>query len=85
MVLGRSLPPGRWGAKHMFSSRKLIWVKSLGRLARLDGANVYRPAVNGNEQIKKSLPTQAHTRRSSTARTALTYAPLERRSSFENR
>ena len=49
MVLGHSLPPpGRWGAKHMFSSRKLIWVKSLGRLARLDGANVYNGLALAN-------------------------------------
>jgi hypothetical protein len=31
----------------------------------------------GAEQAKKPLPTQVHTRRDSTARTALSYAPLE--------
>ena len=34
----------------------------------------------GTEQAEKPLPTQAHTRRSSAARTAFTHAPLERRS-----
>ena len=34
----------------------------------------------GPEQAEKPLPTQAHTRRSSAARTAFTHAPLERRS-----
>jgi hypothetical protein len=32
---------------------------------------------NGAEQAKKPLPTQVHTRRGSTARTPLTYAPVE--------
>jgi hypothetical protein len=41
----------------------------------LDGA-----AAIGPEQAEKPLPTQAHTRRSSAARTAFTHAPLERRS-----
>jgi hypothetical protein len=33
---------------------------------------------NGAEQAKKPLPTQVDAPRDSTARTALTYAPLER-------